>query len=88
MAHGWAGFLYATLRWCEAARRPLPRQVEDRLAELAALAQPAGRGLFWPWRMPEVAGDRPGVTAGSCEGNAGHALLSAGTLPLRVLPHS
>jgi serine/threonine-protein kinase len=44
IAHGWAGLLLATLRWCTAAGQPRPASVEERLAQLAELAQPAGAG--------------------------------------------
>src|SRR5215472_19050978 len=38
VAHGWAGFLLATLRWCAAAGVPRPAAVEDRLTQLAGQA--------------------------------------------------
>ena len=37
MAHGWCGYVYATLRWCAAAGAPIPGSVPRRLDELAAL---------------------------------------------------
>ena len=47
-AHGWAGQLYAMLRWCEASGADVPDGVDRRLNELAALATPIGSGLRWP----------------------------------------
>ncbi|HEU4889211.1 MAG TPA: phosphotransferase, partial [Thermoanaerobaculia bacterium] len=37
MAHGWAGYLYATLRWCDASGDALPPRLVERLHEHAAL---------------------------------------------------
>src|SRR5262249_44300301 len=34
VAHGWAGILYATLRWCQASRRALPPTCPARLEQL------------------------------------------------------
>ena len=73
MAHGWAGFLYATLTWCRVAGADVPSSVEPRLAELAALARPSGRGLVWPWML---AGDGARATMpGWCNGSAGYVFL-------------
>jgi len=72
MAHGWAGFLYATLRWCRATATPLPAGVAARLAELAACARPAGRGLRWKW-YATPAGDVS--MPGWCNGSAGMVFL-------------
>jgi serine/threonine-protein kinase len=72
MAHGWAGYLYATLRWCRASGSPRPERLEERLAELAGCARSAGRGLRWPWRDgPEDSGTMPGW----CNGSAGFVHL-------------
>jgi serine/threonine-protein kinase len=75
IAHGWVGYLYATLRWCRASGADLPPDLEDRLSQLADLAQPAGRGLLWPWHLPVEKGDRPFSTPGWCNGSAGYVLL-------------
>ncbi len=61
IAHGWAGVLYAALRWCEATQAQLPQVVSDRLEQLAV----AGRG---PHDIP---------MAGWCHGPAGDAHLWA-----------
>jgi len=72
MAHGWAGYLYAALRWSRAAGSPVPRGLADRLAELAACARPSGRGLRWKWY-----GEPEGIAAmpGWCNGSAGLVFL-------------
>src|SRR5690348_11686419 len=38
IAHGWAGALYATLRWCQASGAQVPAGVAARLDELAGRA--------------------------------------------------
>ena len=81
MAHGWAGYLYASLRWCRSAERPVPEGLTGRLAELAGLARPWGRGLRWRW-YAENGGD-VGTMAGWCNGSAG--LVFLGTLAHRML---
>jgi serine/threonine-protein kinase len=73
MAHGWAGYLYASLRWCRAAGSPLPVGLPERLAELADRARPWGRGLRWRW-YAESGGD-VGTMAGWCNGSAGFVFL-------------
>lgn len=82
MAHGWAGALYASLRWCNAAAMAAvpaishPSNLERRLTELGGEALRWGRGLRWPWR-----GDRKGSPGeivsmpGWCNGSAGFVYL-------------
>jgi len=70
VAHGWAGYAYAALRWCGAFGRPLPAGVAARLDELAAAAEPEGRGLRWPWN-----GGQAAAMAGWCNGSAGFVHL-------------
>jgi len=78
MAHGWAGYLYATLRWCQAAARPLPPGLAARLGELADSAESWGRGARWRWHGQSpaeghglVALAAPRWMAGWCNGSAG-----------------
>ena len=73
MAHGWAGYLYATLQWCRAAARPLPPRLDERLMELAGCARPRGRGLCWPWYGES--GTDHGTMPGWCNGSAGFVFL-------------
>jgi serine/threonine-protein kinase len=68
VAHGWAGFLYASLRWCRSAERDLPPGVVDRLGDLADLARPWGRGLRWAW-------NDAGYMSGWCNGSTGYVFL-------------
>jgi serine/threonine-protein kinase len=72
VAHGWAGMLYATMRWCHITGQSLPATVEPRTAQLAELAEPIGRGARWPWVIP-AKGHRSQVSymPGWCNGSAG-----------------
>jgi eukaryotic-like serine/threonine-protein kinase len=70
MAHGYAGLLYALLRWSVVVGEPVPVAVRSRLNELAALGLRHHRGMSWPVR--------PGVHeywAGWCRGSAGFVHL-------------
>jgi eukaryotic-like serine/threonine-protein kinase len=82
MAHGWAGYLYASLQWCRAAGRPLPSQLRERLDELGACARPWGRGLRWRWHGGESRWGL-GSMPGWCNGSAGYVFLW--TLAHRIL---
>jgi eukaryotic-like serine/threonine-protein kinase len=75
-AHGWAGYLYALLRWSEASGELPPPGLEERLHELAAQGRPAGRGMWWPY---EAGGPAPDSVLGSswCNGAAGYVYLWA-----------
>ena len=73
IAHGWAGFLYATLLWCSVSKTPVPQNVERRLSELAALALPTNRGLDWPWVLNPSA--EPHIMSGWCNGACGYVFL-------------
>ena len=80
VAHGWAGILYAFLRWSAATGTALPGGADERLGQLAACAEPdgSGRGLRWPRRAP--AGGRPreaDYLPGWCHGSAGFVFLWA-----------
>jgi serine/threonine-protein kinase len=80
VAHGWAGVLYATLRWRHVRRLPLDDSFRARFDELAALAEPAGRGAHWRW-FNTVSGraTEHGYMGGWCNGSAGfvHLWLAA-----------
>jgi eukaryotic-like serine/threonine-protein kinase len=73
IAHGWAGFIYATLQWCRLASAPVPPGVERRLGELGTLALPSGRGLEWPWVLRSTG--EPPTMPGWCNGSAGYVFL-------------
>lgn len=72
IAHGWSGYLYAAIRWCMAADVPLPVNARTRLAELASLRIPRGRGAYWP---RQTGGNHHDMMAGWCNGAAGHIFL-------------
>jgi serine/threonine protein kinase len=74
VAHGWAGILYAVLRWSECSGARLPTRLGERLEELAALAIPVGRGLRWP---AEAGSNHSGgaLQASWCNGAAGFVHL-------------
>ncbi|HYL05680.1 MAG TPA: lanthionine synthetase LanC family protein, partial [Thermoanaerobaculia bacterium] len=76
IAHGWAGWLYASLRWCRAAAAPLPPRLAERLDQLADCAEPWRRGLCWRWHGAPGAGrsDSPAMP-GWCNGSAGFVHL-------------
>jgi len=82
IAHGWAGILYATLRWCQTASRPLPSALEDRLRQLAECAEPAGQGVRWKIKLRKHRhkhrdhyGSARNYMAGWCNGSAGYVFL-------------
>jgi len=74
IAHGWAGYLFALLRWSEAAATPPPAGLAERLEQLAALGRPVGRGMYWPY---EPGAPDPDSTLGAswCNGAAGYVHL-------------
>jgi len=84
VAHGWAGLLYAMLRWSSVAHRDLPNEVHVRLEQLAATGTLIGRGVRFPWRTDaDVDSPRPSderYMSGWCNGSAGfvHLWLAAG----------
>ena len=75
-AHGWAGCLYAVLRWSEASSSSPPPGIQARLEQLAALGHAHGRGMFWPHEVGAGAAET-GLGSSWCNGAAGHAILWA-----------
>jgi serine/threonine-protein kinase len=73
MAHGWGGFLYALLRWHRAAGVEVSSSLRLRLGELAALAEPWGRGARF--RCYGEDGADLGALTGWCNGSAGFVFL-------------
>ncbi len=76
MAQGWAGYLYATLRWCRSAQVAFPGKSHERLGELAAKAQWDGPRVMWPTHSSassEPSGREP--CGGWCNGSAGFVFL-------------
>lgn len=74
IAHGWGGMIYAGLRWCQAASTDIPPRIIQRLGEVAALGEPFGRGIRWPW-LRRQRGQTGTYMAGWCNGNAGYVHL-------------
>jgi serine/threonine-protein kinase len=75
MAHGWAGLLLATLRWCRVSGTVRPPTLVDRLDQLAALAQPTGLGVRWSWTNQQRDADPSSPMPGWCNGSAGYVHL-------------
>jgi serine/threonine-protein kinase len=71
IAHGWAGLLYAALRWQNLAALSTPAIVHQRLRELAAQARFTQDGARWPVQAT------PGSISmsGWCNGSAGYVFL-------------
>lgn len=78
LAHGWAGFLYAALRWSAASGEPLPPRLVERLHQYATLKIDKGRGACWP-----VTTGADSLMPGWCNGTAGQVFLF--TLAHRLL---
>jgi len=70
IAHGWAGLLYATLRWCQVSSVELPPAAVPSLRSLAALGERVGKGTRWPVSLTENAS-----MTGWCHGSAGYVHL-------------
>jgi eukaryotic-like serine/threonine-protein kinase len=73
-AHGWAGIVYALLRWHESSGWPVPSWVRARLDKLAGLALPSGRGLRWPMALDSLGANRHSASSW-CNGAAGFVYL-------------
>ena len=74
VAHGWAGFAFALLRWARATGKDASPIVAATLDELAALAEPHGSGIRWTVHNSTSS---PSYMEGWCNGTAGHAMLYA-----------
>ncbi len=71
IAHGWAGILFATARWCEATGQPMPDVAMERLKQLASSAQVSGEEQSW------VGPKDPALPGSWCHGTAGYTNLWA-----------
>ena len=80
IAHGWAGLLFALVRWTRAMRRRPAAILPAKLDELAALAVAHDKGLCWT-----VHNNTTWLIPGWCNGTAGYAMLFA--LAHEVLGH-
>ncbi len=80
IAHGWAGIVYALLRWSEATGQAGHAGLETRLDELAGVAQPSADSLRWPRQQLNGRSARSSDFVPSwCNGSAGfvHLWLAA-----------
>jgi serine/threonine-protein kinase len=80
MAHGWAGYFYAALRWCAASGDALPPRLIERLHEFTPLKTRRGRGVYWRRLFESPLYD---MMPGWCNGSAGQVFLW--TLAHRIL---
>lgn len=71
-AHGWAGMLYAVMRWCQSTGRSVPDDLPKRLRELESCAEPVDRGRRWVW---EYGHEQSPYMPGWCNGTTGQVLL-------------
>jgi LPXTG-site transpeptidase (sortase) family protein len=72
IAHGWAGLVYAALRFARVVPDAARPEVAPRLEQLADCAEPWGRGVRW---RISAADERPSYMSGWCNGSAGHVHL-------------
>lgn len=70
IAHGWAGILFATMKWCQSSRTEISSLAEARLWQLSECAETTGRGVCWSRRAQDDV-----VWPGWCHGTAGHVYL-------------
>jgi eukaryotic-like serine/threonine-protein kinase len=74
VAHGWAGILFAAIRWALASEELAPPSLDARLEELARLGRPDSGGLAWPRSLVFGRAEEAGPL-GWCHGSAGHVFL-------------
>jgi serine/threonine-protein kinase len=70
MAHGWAGYIYAALRWCAVSGDALPARLVERLDEYTTFKALKGRGAYWR-KVVET----DSMVPGWCNGSAGQVFL-------------
>jgi len=73
IAHGWAGILYAMLRWFQTTKSQ-PVGIQPKLDELAGCAQISEDGASWPLNMGKSLENRS-RWASWCNGSAGYVYL-------------
>jgi eukaryotic-like serine/threonine-protein kinase len=74
IAHGWAGMLYACLRWCRSTNRFVPEQIRQRLQQLSQLCISVGDTVRWPVGVSHCDSQ---CFSGWCHGSAGYVFLWA-----------
>jgi serine/threonine-protein kinase len=72
VAHGWAGLLYAVIRWCDSTGKAVPEEVRLRLEQLSSLGETSGKGVRWRRR---IGLEHDPFMAGWCNGTAGFVHL-------------
>lgn len=70
IAHGWAGILYATLRWCKQSNAALPKMFYARTEELIALGIEENNYIRW-----NITNTNAVSWTGWCHGSAGYTFL-------------
>jgi serine/threonine-protein kinase len=81
IAHGWAGLVFALLRWTRATRRGVQPLLAAKLEELAELAIPYDGGVCWTMHNNSSA-----LMPGWCHGTAGYTMLFALAHELLCVP--
>ena len=54
MAHGWAGILYAIIRWYDSTSTPLNEKIKQWLKELSQLGEEHNNNIRWPCTVPKT----------------------------------
>jgi len=72
IAHGWAGLVFALLRWTRALQRSAQPLLQAKSDELAGLAIPYDGGLCW-----KMQNNSASFMPGWCHGTAGYTMLFA-----------
>lgn len=70
IAHGWAGILYATLKWCRISGQDLPFNFFTRVEQLVHLGMEENGNMRW-----EISNTEPVSWTGWCHGSAGYTFL-------------
>jgi len=70
IAHGWAGILYATLKWCNVSGQSLPVHFFKRVGQLVKLGIEENGYVRW-----EISNTEPVSWTGWCHGSAGYTFL-------------
>ena len=70
IAHGWAGILYATVKWCAITRQAVPAQLFERVEQLLAAGLVEGNSMRW-----ELTPANKTSWPGWCHGSAGYIFL-------------
>jgi len=81
IAHGWAGLVFALLRWTRATQRSVQPLLAAKLEELAELAIPYDGGVCWTMHNNSSA-----LMPGWCHGTAGYTMLFALAHELLCVP--